>query len=182
MLTPPQRIFAGVLIGGAVGFVGGIAAAFLLTPASNLAPLSAFIITGPIGAIAGAVIADRDNKLLLVLWSFALLMTLLFAIGPKLMAPWIGLQLLFGVAVLRRRSGHRWALFGILLLAAVVSFLPPVMANGHLAGFASIFDGRLDASRHVPELVVARWLLFVELAVAALIATAVKKSAVAAVS
>ncbi|HEY2321507.1 MAG TPA: hypothetical protein VGJ82_01475 [Thermoanaerobaculia bacterium] len=177
MLTPAQRIFAGVLIGGAIGFLGGIVASFLLAPNSNLAPLAAFIITGPLGAIAGAVIADRENKLLFVLWSITLLLTFLFAIGPKLMAPWIGLQLLFSIAALRYRGARRWMLFGIFILAAVVSFFAPVAANGHFAGFASIFDRRLDASRHVPELVVARWLLFVELAIAAIIAAAINKSA-----
>ena len=170
MLTPGQRIFAGAVIGGAVGFAGGIAAAIGFTPHSNLAPLAAYIVTGPVGAIAGAVVADRENELLLLLWSLTLLVTLAFEPSWTLMALPLALQLLFCVVALRFPSAQKWTLFAVFLLTAAASVFPPVARDGHLAGFASIFDARLDASRHVPELVVQRWLLLVEWVIAGAIA------------
>ena len=152
--------------------------ALLLHPESNLGPLTGFLITGPLGTIAGALFADRHNKILIVLWILTLLATFLFSIGPKLMLPAIVVQLFFIAAAFRFRSGHRWLLATVFVLAAIASAWPPAAdASGHFAGLASIFDSRFDASKHLPEWTVRRWLLILEWAFAAAVAWPTAKAA-----
>lgn len=178
MLTPTQRIFAGAFIGGAIGLFGGAGLVLLLDPGSNLGPLSGILITGPLGAIIGALFADRENDVLIVLWILTLLATSLFTIAPKIMLPAIVVQLLFVAAAFRFRSRHQWILAAVFVATAIASAFPPVADSaGHLVGFASIFDSHVNASRHVPEWTVQRWLLILEWAIAAAIALPIKKAA-----
>jgi hypothetical protein len=171
MLTPIERISAGALIGSAAGFFGMFVFTMLTHPGSNLVGLGAFLIGAPLGAIAGAMIGDRGNKALMILWVLTLLVTLSFSIGPRLMVAPIVVQLLFVFAAFRFRTELKWALVPIFILTAVISLFPPVTG-----GFASIFDSRLDASRHVPELTVRRRLLATELGIAVLIAIVIVRS------
>ena len=178
MLTPAQRIFAGAFIGGFIGLFGGVGLALLLHPESNLGPLLGILVTGPFGAIVGALFTDRENQILIVLWILTLLATSLFTLAPKMMLPAIVVQLLFVAAAFRFRSGYRWILAAVFALAAIASAFPPIAdATGHTAGFASIFDSRLDASKHVPDSTVLRWLLILEWAAAAAIALPITKAA-----
>jgi hypothetical protein len=45
----------GALVVGAVGFAGGFFGPMLLTPGANQGPLLGLLITGPLGAIVGAI-------------------------------------------------------------------------------------------------------------------------------
>ncbi len=63
-------IVRGALVGaglcGVIGFVGGFAGPMLLTPDANQGPMLGIFITGPLGAVAGAVAgglwAARRNR------------------------------------------------------------------------------------------------------------------------
>ncbi|HEX7191215.1 MAG TPA: hypothetical protein VF381_06530 [Thermoanaerobaculia bacterium] len=172
MLTPTQRIFAGAVIGAATGVASIIVLLLFEHPESNMGGVAAILIGAPLGAIAGAMFADRENKAIVILWVLTLLATLVCTIGPRLMAPPIVVQLLFVFAAFRFRTGHNWPLAAIFILTAALSLFPPVAG-----GVTSIFDSRLDASRHVPELTVERWLLATEFAIALLIAIPIIRSA-----
>ena len=172
MRTPKERILAGATIGAIVGIVAVVVVSLLSSPGSNLIGLGAILIGAPLGAIAGAVIGDRENRAILILWALTLLLTVFFAIAPKMMAPPIAVQFLFVFAAFRFRSAQKWALAAIFILTAVLTLFPPVTN-----GFCWIFDSRLDASHHVPELTVRRSLLLLEFVIAGLIGAAIVRSA-----
>jgi len=48
--------FAGAVIVGLVGFIAGFVGPILLTPEANQGPLLGIFITGPLGALLGALI------------------------------------------------------------------------------------------------------------------------------
>lgn len=171
MLTPTQRIFAGAVIGAATGVLATIVMLLLLHSNSNLGGLTAFFL-GALLALAGAMFGDRENEAIIILWVLTLLATLVFAIAPKMMVAPIAIQLLFVFAAFRFRTPHKWLLAVILIVTAALSFFPPVAG-----GFTSIFDSRLAASRHVPELTVQRWLLATEFLIAVLLAIPIIRSA-----
>jgi multisubunit Na+/H+ antiporter MnhG subunit len=58
-LMRPLTVVVGTLIGGLLGFAAGPYACVRLWPISNLCGLVGVFITGPLGAIAGAVAAER---------------------------------------------------------------------------------------------------------------------------
>jgi hypothetical protein len=65
-----ERIVAGAFLGallvGGIGFVAGFVGPILLMPESNQGPLLGIFITGPlgaiVGAIAGAIVAWRRGR------------------------------------------------------------------------------------------------------------------------
>lgn len=45
----------GAIVAGIIGFIGGFCGAFIYAPDANLTPFAAIVMTGPIGALVGAL-------------------------------------------------------------------------------------------------------------------------------
>lgn len=180
------------VVAGAIAFAAGVIGTIYLS-SSNLGPMAAILVTGPLGLVAGAVWGavrwaltsadsadDRVIRILGRFWAVALFYTLFFArLGPILSGAGACMQLLTlaGLFVLCSRRGV-WSPVRITagaVIAAIflMTLCPPVARptfgqatvapkTSELPIAAFIFDPRLDASRHVPELVVNIPLLLVE--------------------
>ena len=154
------------------------------TPQSNLGPLLGIFVTGPVGALAGAlwgIVRSAKNvnehgaraifSWFSAVWVLTLLYTLFtFGYSKTAVLHAIGLQgLILGSSVFllyigdtRTRlshSVHRCRPIAVIIpiLIMVTTVFPPVMrprwapdSTAPLPKVAFIFDGRFDASRHVP--------------------------------
>jgi hypothetical protein len=181
------------VIAGLICFGIGYLAPVLVSQ-SNLGPLLGILVTGPVGALAGAGVGLarcsrqtglRESRSLVVYWSAIYLLALFYTafllkIAPRFALGALALLVILTIctAVVGRReeadavgvlSRHRIPILIAMTLVFVSSLFPPVAAvgaetAGHLR-MAFLLDPQLDASRKVAPLHVRTALLLLEWAV-----------------
>lgn len=184
------KITVSGVIAGLIGFGIGYVAPVLVSQ-SNLGPLLGILVTGPVGALAGAGVGlarcsreagVRESTSLVIYWSAICLLALsytafLLKIAPRLALGALALLVILTIctAVAGRReetvavgflSRHRIPILIAMTLVFVSSLFPPVAAvgaetAGHLR-IAFLLDPQLDASRAVAPLQVRTALLLLE--------------------
>jgi hypothetical protein len=178
------------VVAGLIGFGIGYVAPVLVSQ-SNLGPLLGILVTGPVGALAGAGLGlarcsreagVRESKSVVVYWSAICLLALFYTafllkIAPRLALGALVLLVILTIctAVAGRSeeahpagflSRHRIPILIAMTLVVVSSLFPPVAAgSAETAGqmrMAFLLDPQLDASREVAPLHVRTALLLLE--------------------